>query len=81
MPVQARFSVAGEQNRHGLSASGCGEQNDWSLVITNEDETASFVRLGRLRSPDDYKPTQVWATDTDADGTPAFLVRAQYTEE
>lgn len=80
MPVQARLSPASEQNQHWLAASGCGEQNDWSLVIINEDETASFVRLGRLRNPDGYKPTQVWTTDTDADGTPEFLVRAQYAE-
>lgn len=80
MPVQARLSPASEQNRHWMAASGCGGQNDWSLVITHEDKNVSFVRLGSLRNPDDYKPDQVWTTDTDADGTPEFLVRAQYAE-
>lgn len=80
MPVQARLSPASAQTRHWVAVSGCGGQNDWSLVITNEDETVSFVRLSRLPSPDDYKPTQVWTTDTDEDGTPEFLVKAQYPE-
>jgi hypothetical protein len=78
--VQVRLSPASEQNSHWLAASSCGEQNDWSMVITNEDETVSFVRLGRLRSPDDYKPVEVWTTDIDGDGTPEFLVKAQYAE-
>lgn len=80
MPVQVRLSPASEQNRHWLAASGCGGQSDWSLVVTHEDETVSFVQLGRSRRPDDYKPTQVWTTDTDGDGTPELLVRAQYAE-
>lgn len=56
MPVQARLSPASEQTSHWLAASSCSEKNDWSMVITNEDETVSFVRLGRLQSPADYKP-------------------------
>ncbi|MCZ8257984.1 MAG: hypothetical protein O9327_20250, partial [Polaromonas sp.] len=78
MPMQVRLFPASEQNTHWLAASSCGEQSDWSMVITNEDETVSFVQLGRLRSPDDYKPVEVWTADTDGDGTPEFLVRAQY---
>jgi hypothetical protein len=78
MPVQTRLSLTSEQNTHWMAASACDGESDWSLVVTNEDETVSFVRLGRLRGPDDYRPAQVWATDIDADGTPEFLVWAQY---
>lgn len=80
MPVHARLSPDARQTRHWVAASGCGGQNDWSLVITNEDETISFVRLSRRPIPDDYRPSQVWTSDTDADGTPEFLVRAQYAD-
>jgi hypothetical protein len=80
MPVQSSLLLSSRQNTHWVVASGCAGQNDWSLVITNEDETVSFVRLGRLRSPDDYKPNQVWVIDTDNNGTPEFLVRAQYAQ-
>lgn len=80
MPVQARLSPASKQNRHWVAASGCGGQNDWSLVITHEDGAVSFVRQGSLPRADEYKPDRVWTSDTDGDGTPEFLVRARYPQ-
>jgi hypothetical protein len=63
-----------------MAASGCDVLDRWSLVMMNEDETVSFI--GRDRPPQDYDywPVKIWTVDTDGDGAPEFLVKAQYYE-
>jgi hypothetical protein len=80
IPVNARLSLASEQTSHWVAASGCDGKNEWSLVITHEDETVSFLRLDTWHSDNNYLPTQVWTTDIDGDGAPEILIKGQYAE-
>ena len=49
-------------------------------MITNEDETVSFIRRDDPLRSYDYWPTKIWTVDIDGDGALEFLIRAQYYE-
>jgi hypothetical protein len=79
LPIQGTVVSGGKQRQHWMVTSGC-DWLSWTLVITNEDETVSFIRRdGPLRSYD-YWPTKIWTVDLDGDGALEFLVKAQYYE-
>ena len=80
LPIKTKMRPDGQQNMHWLAATGCDVLDSWSLVMTNEDGTTSFISLDRDQGNYEYWPTKVWTADIDGDGVPELLIRAQYYE-
>jgi|GEM_PF-858217 len=80
LPIKVKMSSNGQQDAHWLVATGCNVLDHWSLVMTNEDGTVSFVSVTMPQDVDGYRPGKVWTVDIDSDGMPEFLIEAQYYE-
>jgi hypothetical protein len=80
LPIKVKITPTSQQNAHWLAATGCKVLDRWSLVMTNEDGTASFIPVQMQPDTDGYSPTKVWTVDIDDDGLPEFLFKAQYYE-
>jgi hypothetical protein len=80
LPIKAKILPNGQQDTHWFAATGCDVLDRWSLVMTNEDGTVSFITVNMPPHTDDYWPGQAWTADIDNDGVPEFLIKAQYYE-
>lgn len=80
LPIEVKMRPDAQKRMHWLAATGCDVHDRWSLVMTNEDGTTSFISLDRNLGTDGYWPTKVWTADIDGDGVPEFLIKAQYYE-
>lgn len=80
LPMKVEIFPGSQQSTHWMAATGCDTLDKWSLVMTNEDGTTSFITLDRPSITYDYWPTKVWTADTNSDGVPEFLIKGQYYE-
>jgi hypothetical protein len=80
LPIKAKILPDSQQEAHWLAATACLVLDHWSLVMTNEDGTVSFITLAKPADPEEYRPVKVWTADIDNDGVPEFLIEAQYYE-
>jgi hypothetical protein len=78
LPMKVKILPNGQQAMHWLAATGCEQLDRWSLVMTNEDGTTSFITLNEPMGYSEYGPAKVWTIDIDGDGMPEFLIKAQY---
>jgi len=80
LPIKLRVLPDSQQNAHWLVATGCNVLDHWSLVMTNDDGTVSFITVTMPPDVESYQPGKVWTADIDNDGMPEFLIQAQYYE-
>lgn len=78
LPIKVKILPDAQQDAHWLAATGCNVLDHWSLVMTNEDGTVSFITVTMPPGVDKYYPGKVWTVDIDGDGMPEFLIKAQY---
>jgi len=78
LPIKIRVLPDSQQNAHWLAATGCNVLDHWSLVMTNEDGTVSFVTVTMPPDVESYQPGKIWTADIDNDGMPEFLIQARY---
>lgn len=79
-PIKVKALRNDQQDTHWLAITGCEFSARWSLVMSNEDGTVSFITALRPPNTEYYLPAKLWTADIDNDGMPEFLIKAQYYE-
>lgn len=80
LPFRTRITAGSEERTHWFVNAGCDLNAQWALAMTADNDTTVFIKLKRPILPYDYWPVKIWTVDVDGDGSPEFLVQAQYYE-
>lgn len=80
LPMRVKISPDDQQPSHWLAATGCNVLDHWSLVMTSDNGSVSFITVTMPPDVESYQPGKVWTVDIDNDGTQEFLIQAQYYE-